>query len=86
MHCWVSIIPNAVSILCFVDLTPFCYRFIWPLSVAGHGVGNYLLTASDVSPGHVANWLFFIALRKVDFGGQNKHWCRYLMRSSFEDI
>ena len=26
---------------------------------------------------------FFIALRIVDLGGENRHWCRYLMSSSF---
>ena len=57
-----------------------------PLSVSGYDSGRYFWTASAVRPGHVANWLFFIALRSVDLGGQNRHWWRYLMRSSLDVI
>ena len=73
MHLCVSIISNAFFIIFFVDLIPFCCLFICPLSVAGHDSGSYFSTASAVSPGHVANWLFLIALRRVAFVGQNKH-------------
>ena len=73
MHRCVSIISNAFLFFSLVDLIPFCCLFICPLSVAGHDSGRYFSTAYDVRPGHVANWLFMIALRRVDFGGQNKH-------------
>ena len=86
MHRCVSIMSSAVSILCFFDLMPFCCLFICPLPVAGHEAGRYFSTASAVRPGHVASWLFLIAFNRVDFGGQNRHWCRYLMSSSFDDI
>ena len=82
MHRSVLIFSNASFILSFVDLIPFCCLFMCPLSVAGHESGRYFWTASAVRPGHVANWLFFIALRSVDLGGQNRHWWRYLMSSS----
>ena len=73
MHRCVSIIYNAFFMFSLVDLIPFCCPFICPLSVAGHESGRYFSTASAVRPGHVANWLFLIALRRVDFVGQNKH-------------
>jgi hypothetical protein len=68
-----SIIESAFSILIFVDRIPLACRFMWPLSVAGHESGRYLLTASAVSPGHVDNWLFLIAFIRVRLGGQNRH-------------
>ena len=86
MHRCVSILSNAFFIFYLVDLIPFCCLFICPLSVAGHDSGRYFSTASAVRPGHVANWLFLIDLRRVEFGGQNKHWWRNLMTSSFDDI
>ena len=86
MHCAVSIYSNALFILSFVDLMPFLCLFMCPLSVSGHESGRYFWTASTVRPGHVANWLFFIALRSVDLGGQNRNWCRYLMSSSLDVI
>ena len=70
MHRAVSICSNASFILSFVDLMPFICLFMCPLSVAGNESGRYFWTASVVRPGHVANGLFFIALRSVDFGGQ----------------
>ena len=69
MYLCVSIMSSAVSIFCFVDLMPFCCIFMCPLSVAGHEVGRYFSTASAVRPGHVASWLYLIALNRVDFGG-----------------
>ena len=57
-----------------------------PLSVTGHESRRYFCTASAVRPGHVAKWLFFIALRSVNLGGGNRHWFRYLMRSSLDVI
>ena len=86
MHRDVSIFSNASFILSFVDLMPFCYLFMCPISVAGHETGRYFWTASAVRPGHVANWLFFIALRSFYLGGQNRHWWRYLMSSSLDII
>ena len=86
MHRCVSIMSSVISIFCFVDLMPFCCLFMCPLSVAGHEVGMYLSTAYAVMPGHVASWLFLIAFNRVDFGGQNRHWCSYLTSSYFEDI
>ena len=86
MHRCVSIMSSAVSKICFVDLMPFCCLFVCPLSVAGHEFGRYFSAASAVRPGHVDSWLFLIAFNRVDFGGQKRHWCRYLMSSSFEDI
>ena len=72
MHSCVSIISKAFFIFYFVDLMPFCCLFMCPLSVAGHDSGRYFSTASAVRPGHVVNWLFLIALRRVDLVGQNK--------------
>ena len=86
MHRFVSIMSSDVSIFGFVDLMPFYCIFMCPLSVAGNEVGRYFSTASAVRPGHVASWLFLIAFNRVDFGGQNRHWCRYLMSSYFDDI
>ena len=73
MHRCVSIISNVFFIYFLVDLIPFCCLFICPLSVAGNDSGRYFSTDSAVRTGHVANWLFLIALRRVDFVGQNKH-------------
>ena len=86
MHRAVLIFSNASFILSFVDPMPFCCLFMCPLSVAGHESGRYFWTASDVRPGNVANWLFFISLRSVDLGGQNRHWWRYIMSSSLDVI
>ena len=57
-----------------------------PLSVADQESTRYFWTAYALRPGHVANWLFFIALRIVNLGGQNRHWWRYLMSSSLDVI
>jgi hypothetical protein len=57
-----------------------------PLSVAGALSGRYCWTALAVSPGHVVNWLFVIALRSVRFGGLKRHWCRYFINDSFDFI
>ena len=57
-----------------------------PLSVAVHESGRYFWTASAVRFGHVDNWLFFIAVRSVDLGGQNKQWWRYLMSYTLDVI
>ena len=86
MHRAVSIVSNASFIFSFVDLIPFCCLFMCPLSVDGHKSGRYFWTAYSVRPIHVANWLFSIALRSVDLGGQNRHWWRYLMSSSLDVI
>ena len=86
MHLAVSIVSNASFTFSFVDLMPFFCLFMCPLSVAGHESGRYVWTASAVRPGHVANWLFFIALRSVYLGGENRHWWRYLMSSSLDVI
>ena len=86
MHCAVSICSNASFILSFVDIMPFLCLFMCPLAVAGHDSGRYFWTDSVVRPGHVANLLFFIALRIVDLGEQKRQWCRYLMSSSFDVI
>jgi hypothetical protein len=65
---------------------PFFWRFICPLSVAGELSGRYCWTAFAVSPGQVVNWLFCMAFMRVLFGGLNKHWCRYFISDSFDDI
>ena len=55
MHRAVSICSNASFILSVVDIMPFLFLFMCPLSVAGHDSGRYFWTASAVRPGHVAN-------------------------------
>ena len=55
-----------------VDRTPAGVFFMWPLAVVVE-VGRYFLTASDVRPGHDANWLLVIALIHVDGGGLKAH-------------
>lgn len=68
-----SIAYNAAMAFSFVDLIPLLCLFLGPLSVVGHDSGRCFSTASAVRPGHVDNWLFFVALSNVAFGGQNKH-------------
>ena len=55
MHRDVSIYSNASFILSVVDLMPFLFLVMCPLSVAGHDSGRYFWTDSVVRPGHVAN-------------------------------
>jgi hypothetical protein len=51
-------------------------------SVATTFVGNDLINFA-VSPGHVVNWLFFIAFKKLlNFGAKHAA-CRYVARSFF---
>ena len=55
MHRSVSICSDASFILSVVDIMPFLFLFMCPLSVAGHDSGRYFWTDSVVRPGHVAN-------------------------------
>ena len=65
-----------------VQRSPFCWRFMWPLSVSGDDYGRLFCTDAYVIPGHVANCLFSIAFTNVLFVGLNIHWCTYLMMYS----
>ena len=58
-----------------VDRTPAGVFFMWPFAVAVES-GRYRRTASAVRPGHVANWLLWMALIQVDGGGLKAHWWR----------
>ena len=59
-----SIFSNASFIIIFfvlvsgmfvVERIPLCWRFMWPLSVAGAESGRCLRTASAARLGHVVN-------------------------------
>ena len=64
---------NYLFNLSCVVLIPFCCSFIRPLSVTTELSGIYFLTAISVRPGHVANWLFRIALTSVRLSEQKIH-------------
>ena len=55
VHCYVSLSTISIVIFSVVDLIPFFYLFICPLSVAGLEYGRSLFTAAAASPGHDAN-------------------------------
>ena len=66
----------------FVDRNPLHVFLPCPLWVSSDS-GKYLLTASFVSPGHDANWLFLMALTQVDLVGYPAAAYRYLISSGW---
>ena len=73
--CWTLVVERMFSLV-------WC---ICPLLVAGES-SKYFVTLCFVNRGKVTRWLLLIALMRVVFVGENKHWYRYLTKSSCVDV
>ena len=64
-------------------MIPYFCLFMMPLSVASTYSRRYFCTACAVNPGHVENYLLFIAFSSVCLGGLNAAWWRYFMSEDY---